>query len=103
MIREDLTHVYCQVMGKKQVGLFHILSLFTYRTSYSMFVKLSFILIALVIKQTWELDISEIRKKTDSFVNALLQCYDVPGLTLAVVKDDQVGLLVYNISLNMNK
>ena len=68
-----------------------------------MFVKFSFLIIALLIKQTWQLDISEIRKKTDSFVNALLQCYDVPGLTLAVVKDDQVGLLIYNITINMKK
>ena len=65
-----------------------------------MFVKLSFLLIALVINQTWQLDKSEIRKKTDSFVNALLQCYDVPGLTLDVVKDGQVG---HNITINMKK
>lgn len=36
------------------------------------------------------LDDDEIRRKIDDFINGLLQCNNVPGLGLAVVRNGQV-------------
>ena len=39
---------------------------------------------------SYQQDIPGIVSKIDSFVTNLMECFEVPGLTLAVVKEDQV-------------
>ena len=55
-----------------------------------MYCKTVLVIAIYCINGTLQQDIPEIVGKIDSFVTNLMECFDVPGLTLAVVKEDQV-------------
>ena len=55
-----------------------------------MYVRLSLILVFVLVPGATQQDIPEIRTRIDRFVSDLIQCYSDPGITVAVVKDDQV-------------
>ena len=42
------------------------------------------------INISYQQDIGEIRSRIDQFANELIRCYDIPGLIVAAVRDNEV-------------